>query len=156
MKEWLKAIIILPFNVIIIIPCLILYFTGFKYTAPSILQSVLGVFILLCGVLLACWTMFLFYKIGKGTPAPWASPKNLVVQGPYKYVRNPMIIGVLMILSALSLILNTRYIFYWTILFFVINCIYFKLFEEKQLEKTFGNQYLEYKKKVPMWLPKFK
>ena len=156
MKEWLKAIIILPFNVLVTIPCLILYFTKFEYNIPSIFQIVLGLFMLALGIWLAVWTMFLFYKIGKGTPAPWAAPKHLVVQGPYKYVRNPMISGVLFILTAEVLILNSFALFCWAISFFFINCVYFKLFEEKQLEKTFGQSYLEYKKKVPMWIPKWK
>ena len=156
MKEWLKAIIILPFNVLVTIPCLILYFTKFEYNIPSIFQIVLGLFMLALGIWLAVWTMFLFYKIGKGTPAPWAAPKHLVVQGPYKYVRNPMISGVLFILTAEALILNSFAIFCWALSFFIINCVYFKLFEEKQLEKTFGHSYLEYKKKVPMWIPKWK
>ena len=156
MKEWLKAIIILPFNVLVIIPCLILYFTKFEYDIPGFFQIVFGLFMLALGIWLAVWTMFLFYKIGKGTPAPWAAPKHLVVQGPYKYVRNPMISGVLFILTAEALILNSFALFCWALSFFFINCVYFKLFEEKQLEKTFGQSYLEYKKKVPMWIPKWK
>ena len=156
MKEWIKAIVILPFNVIVIIPCVILYLTKFKFSLPCLWQMTLGIFLLLFGVFLAIWTMILFHKIGKGTPAPWASPKHLVVEGPYKIVRNPMITAVLVILIAESLILNTIYIFYWVILFFIINCIYFKLFEEKQLEQKFGNEYFEYKKEVPMWIPRIK
>ena len=156
MKEWIKAIILLPFNVLVVIPCLILYFTKFHYHVPSVLQLSLGCLFLLCGVFLSWWTMVLFHKVGKGTPAPWAAPKHLVIQGPYKFVRNPMIISVLLILIGESLVLNTRYIFYWAIIFFVLNCIYFKMFEEKQLERKFGVSYLNYKKSVPMWIPKFK
>ena len=156
MKEWIKAIIILPFNVIVVIPCVILYLTKFKFGLPSLWQMILGIFLLLFGMFFAIWTMFLFHKIGKGTPAPWASPKHLVVEGPYKIVRNPMITAVLVILTAEALMLNTIYIFYWVILFFIINCIYFKFFEEKQLEQKFGNEYFEYKNEVPMWIPRIK
>lgn len=154
--EWIKAIIILPFNVTVIIPLLILYFTKFQYRVPNIVQLILGVLLLLLGLVLAIWTMVLFQKIGKGTLAPWATTKHLVVEGPFKFVRNPMITGVLLILTAESIILNTMCIFYWAALFFVINCVYFKLFEEKQLERNFGEEYLEYKKNVPMWIPKIK
>lgn len=156
MNEWIKAIIILPFNVIVTIPCLILYFSGFRYTVPNIYQIILGIILLFCGLYLAIWTMILFYKIGKGTLAPWAPTKHLVIEGPFKIVRNPMITGVLTILTSEALILNSSNLLYWMILFFIINCIYFKVFEEKQLEKNFGEEYLEYKKNVPMWIPKFK
>lgn len=156
MREWFKAIIILPFNVTVIIPSLILYFSKFKYNIPNILQLIAGIVLLFCGLFLAIWTMILFHKIGKGTLAPWAHTKKLVVQGPFKYVRNPMIIGILSILISESLILNTSNIFYWAVLFFIINCIYFKAFEEKQLIRNFGEEYIEYRKNVPMWIPKFK
>lgn len=155
MKKWFCALILLPFNVLVIIPVVILYFTNFTYQFPNILQFICGLIVLLGGMLLSGWSMGLFYKIGKGTLAPWAAPKHLVVQGPYKFVRNPMIIGVILILLAEALLLNTRYIFYWAVVFFILNNIYFHYFEEKQLEKTFGKEYLDYKKKVPMWWPKF-
>ncbi len=156
MQEWIKAIVILPFNVTVTIPILILYFTDFQYKNPALFQAILGLVLLIAGVCLAIWTMVLFHKIGKGTLAPWAATKKLVIEGPFKYVRNPMIIGVLGVLSAEALILNSIIIFYWAVLFFIINCIYFKVFEEKQLERKFGNEYLEYKKNVPMWIPKIK
>ncbi len=154
MKEWVKAILILPFNVLVSIPFCILYFSNFKYIAPAILQIIFGFILLLCGLFLAIWTMVLFHKIGKGTLAPWAATKHLVVDGPFKYSRNPMITGILFILIAEALILNDINIFYWACVFFLINCIYFKLFEEKQLVNNFGDEYIEYRKKVPMWFPR--
>lgn len=156
MQEWIKAIIILPINVTIVIPFLILYFSKFQYNIPNIIQIIFGIILFIFGLFLAIWTMILFNTIGKGTLAPWAAPKHLVVEGPFKIVRNPMITGVLSILTAESLILNSINLFYWMIIFFIVNCIYFKLFEEKQLEKKFGQEYWEYKQKVPMWIPKFK
>ena len=156
MKDWVKAIIILPFNVTVVIPCLILYLSKYKFSIPCPWQLISGLTLLFIGLYLAVWAMSLFHKIGKGTLAPWAATKHLVVEGPYKIVRNPMILGVLAILIAESLILNAINIFYWAILFFLINCIYFKAFEEKQLERKFGKDYLEYKNNVPMWFPKIK
>lgn len=156
MQEWLKAIIILPFNVTVVIPYLILYISKFQYNIPNIIQIIFGIILFIFGLFLAIWTMILFNTIGKGTLAPWAAPKHLVVEGPFKIVRNPMITGVLNILTAEALILNSINLFYWMIIFFIVNCIYFKLFEEKQLENKFGREYWEYKQKVPMWIPKFK
>lgn len=156
MQEWLKAIIILPFNVTVVIPYLILYISKFQYNIPNIIQIIFGIILFIFGLFLAIWTMILFNTIGKGTLAPWAAPKHLVVEGPFKIARNPMITGILSILTAESLILNSINLFYWMIIFFIVNCIYFKLFEEKQLENKFGREYWEYKQKVPMWIPKFK
>lgn len=154
-KEWLKAIIILPFNVLVVIPALILYFSAYKFILNNIFLICAGCLLFIAGFALAVWTMFLFNNIGKGTAAPWAPPKQLVVAGPYKYVRNPMITAVLSILLAESLIFNSLEIFCWFIFFLIINSIYFPLVEEKQLKERFGEEYLEYMKKVPRWLPKF-
>ncbi|MCQ2754181.1 MAG: isoprenylcysteine carboxylmethyltransferase family protein [bacterium] len=156
MKEWIKSVILLPFNVTIVIPCLILYFTHFKYEFSGWLHVMMGIVLLLSGLYLAIWTMILFYKIGKGTLAPWAATKHLIVEGPYKLTRNPMITGVLSILLGEAFILNANGIFCWIILFFIINSIYFKLYEEKDLERKFGEEYIEYKKNVPMWFPRFR
>lgn len=154
MKEWIKALLILPFNVIVVIPVLILCFSNFKYQIPPIWQLIVGGMFLVVGFSLAVWTMILFHKIGKGTLAPWAATKHLVVEGPFKYVRNPMITGVLFILLSEAIILNTINIFYWMLIFFLINCVYFKLCEEKRLEHDFGQEYIEYRNKVPMWFPR--
>ena len=154
-KEWIKAIIILPFNVLVTIPVLILYFSGYRYVYNNLFLIILGCLLLIFGLRLGVLTMILFNNTGKGTAAPWAPPEYLVIKGPYKYVRNPMITAVLSVLLAESLLLNSPEIFCWFVLFFVINSIYFPLFEEKQLKERFGEEYLEYMKKVPRWIPKF-
>ena len=156
MKEWIKAIFILPFNVTITIPCLILYFTNFQYNFSNYWQIILGILLILSGLFLAIWTMILFHKIGKGTLAPWAATKHLIIVGPYKITRNPMITGILAVLTGEALLLNSINIAFWIIIFFVVNCIHFKLYEEKNLAEKFGNEYLEYKKNVPAWFPKIR
>ena len=155
MLEWLKTILLLPFNVVVTIPCFILYFSGYHYNLPDIKYLIAGILLLSAGLFLAGWTMVLFNNIGKGTLAPWNPPENLVVKGPYCYVRNPMIIGVLLVLISEYFLLNAIEILWWTVLFFIINNIYFYVFEERQLENRFGEEYKKYKKNVPMWIPRF-
>lgn len=92
MFECLKAILMLPFNVIIVIPALILYFSDYTYKTPNTLSLIISLILLSMGIFLLAWTIILFYNAGKGTLAPWNPPKNFVVKGPYRYVRNPMII----------------------------------------------------------------
>ena len=83
-------------------------------------------------------------------------PKNFIVRGPYRYVRNPMLIGVNFILISKYLILNSLIIFVWSSIFIVINLLYHKFNEEKKLELKFGNSYIEYKKNVSAWVPRIK
>jgi protein-S-isoprenylcysteine O-methyltransferase Ste14 len=153
--EWIRTTIILPLNVLVIIPAILLYLTGYRWTPNSAALLLVGGVLLACGIFLAGWTMRLFAVKGQGTAAPWNPPKKLVVSGPYCYVRNPMITSVLTMQIAEALLLNSWLVFGLFILFFAGNMIYFPLFEEKDLEKRFSESYLEYKRNVPRWIPRF-
>lgn len=151
-----KAIFILPFNVLISIPVLLIYiFEEFSF-CKSISACLVALIFFVVGINLLVSTIKLFDKKGKGTLAPWAPTKKLVIAGAYKYVRNPMISGVICILISEALIFNAFSILVEALLIFIINTIYFKLKEEPDLEKRFGSEYVEYKKNVPMWIPKSK
>jgi Putative protein-S-isoprenylcysteine methyltransferase len=154
MKRWLKTIIILPFNALVVIPALALWASGFEPRLNSAPLAALGCALGIFGLLLAAWTMRLFATVGKGTAAPWDPPQKLVVRGPYCHVRNPMIASVLMMLMAEYLILGALAILAWLALFFAANMIYFPFFEERDLAKRFGADYAEYRRNVPRWIPR--
>lgn len=164
MSQPLKSHIIsfvLPFAVLIIIPVIILWYTedfrgGLRPGVPydAILVAV-GIIVIAFGLFLLIWTIMLFINIGKGTLAPWAPTSKLVVSGPYKYVRNPMITGVLMALIGETVLFFSAGLLIWSALFFIINHIYFIFSEEPGLLKRFGNEYSGYKKNVPRWVPRF-
>ncbi|MDR1236518.1 MAG: isoprenylcysteine carboxylmethyltransferase family protein [Holosporaceae bacterium] len=152
--RWIKTVILLPFNVLVVVPAAILCFSDYNPKMQSAFCLIIGAFLLIIGLLLAARTMRLFEKVGKGTAAPWDPPKKLVVTGPYCYVRNPMITSVLTMLIAESLLLGSWHIFGWFVTFFLGNTVYFPFFEEKDLEKRFGKDYLQYKRNVPRWIPR--
>ncbi|MDR0580979.1 MAG: isoprenylcysteine carboxylmethyltransferase family protein [Holosporaceae bacterium] len=152
--KWIEAVVLLPFNVLVIIPVIVLYFSDYIWELNNFCLLIAGTGLLVSGLFLAGWTMRLFAKKGKGTAAPWNPPKKLVVAGPYCHVRNPMITSVLMMLLAESLLLDSWHIFILFILFLIGNIIYFSLFEEKDLEKRFGKDYEIYKRNVPSWIPR--
>jgi protein-S-isoprenylcysteine O-methyltransferase Ste14 len=116
----------------------------------------LGGLLLLAGLFLAGWTMLLFNHLGQGTAAPWDPPRRLVIAGPYRHVRNPMICSVLVMLAGAALLLNTLLVLAWGAVFFVGNMLYFPLKEEKELERRFGASYQNYKRHVPRWLPRLR
>ena len=152
--EWLRTVVVLPLNVLLIIPLIVLYATGYRWTLNHPLLLAIGGVLLAGGLCLAAWTMRLFDREGDGTAAPWAPPKNLVLSGPYKYARNPMITGVFMMQIAEALLLNSCAVLWLFFIFLCANAIYFPFFEERDLEKRFGQQYLEYKRNVPRWIPR--
>ena len=99
-------------------------------------------------------TIYAIIKIGKGTLAPWSPTKKLVISGMYRYTRNPMIMGVLTVLFGESLAILSLNIFIWAVIFFIVNTVWFILYEEPDLEKKFGEEYLEFKNNVPRWIPR--
>jgi protein-S-isoprenylcysteine O-methyltransferase Ste14 len=98
----------------------------------------------------------LFHKKGKGTLAPWKPPRKLVISGPYRYIRNPMISGVLLILLGEAMVTISLVLFLWFLFFLIINITYFLLIEEPELLKRFGKDYARYKKNVAMFIPRFR
>jgi len=115
-----------------------------------------GAGVIVPGLVLVSWTIWLFGKIGRGTPAPWDPPLHLVVNGPYRYVRNPMISGIVFILAGETLIFMSAGLLIWVAAFFTINAVYIPFCEEPALERRFGDEYSEYRRNVPRWIPRCK
>jgi protein-S-isoprenylcysteine O-methyltransferase Ste14 len=101
-------------------------------------------------------TITLFASVGRGTLAPWDPTRRLVVRGPYRHVRNPMISGVLSILLGEAALLGSFPLLAWFGVFFAANAIYMPLVEEPGLERRFGDDYRTYKRNVPRWVPRRK
>ena len=120
----------------------------------NLLILLVGATLLFTGLVLLTACIRMFNSIGKGTLAPWAPTQKLVVVGVYRYMRNPMITGVLFALLGEVIILSNYAVFLWLLFFFLGNHIYFIKSEEPGLLKRFGEEYVEYFKNVPRWLPR--
>jgi protein-S-isoprenylcysteine O-methyltransferase Ste14 len=90
------------------------------------------------------------------TVMPWTPSESLVMRGPYRYVRNPMILGVVLVMVSEGLILESFGILALALIFFLGNNLYFILFEEPKLEARFGEDYLRYKANVHRWWPRLR
>ena len=113
-----------------------------------------GLALVAAGLAMWTWTVRLFARVGRGTLAPWDPTRKLVVEGPYRHVRNPMISAVLGTLLGEAALLGSPGIAVWAAVFAVINTAYFVLSEEPGLERRFGEPYAEYKRHVPRWIPR--
>lgn len=124
---------------------------------PSpIAQSAVGGSLCTIGLVLLVATIFSFIRRGRGTLAPWDPPSRLVVHGPYAHTRNPMISGVAFVLLGETALSWSLSILIWFLVFVVVNTVYFKVSEEPRLVSRFGDEYLEYRKQVPMWIPRLR
>jgi protein-S-isoprenylcysteine O-methyltransferase Ste14 len=156
----IKAILILPGTALVYVPALIVWLTSgtawaARFPPDSALFWLAGALFAAAGLTMMVWTMRLFAtKGGGGTPAPWQPIRNFIVAGPYRHVRNPMLIGVNLFLVAQAFLLQSWPLFIWMAAFVLINTVYFALSEEPQLQKRFGEAYADYKRNVPRWLPR--
>ena len=156
MSVWrqLRAIALLPVMVTVVVPAFLLSQSGSEL-GPWPLAAV-GVVLVALGLALVIWTATLFARIGKGTLAPWDPTARLVVAGPYRHVRNPMISGVLAVLLGEAALFGSLPLLVWFGAVFALNAIYFPLVEEPGLRERFGEDYERYRANVPRWLPRFR
>jgi protein-S-isoprenylcysteine O-methyltransferase Ste14 len=136
--------------VTIVVPVLIL-----RGDAPALgWWSIFGALLIAAGFAMWAWTVRLFARIGRGTLAPWDPTRRLVVAGPYRYVRNPMISAVVAVLLGEAIFFGSAALAIWCGLFFAVNALGFLVYEEPGLEQRFGEPYREYKRNVPRWIPR--
>ena len=160
-RAW-RSIIALPGVALIVLPGLILWMTdSFKpgwglSSWLTVLPFSFGLILLGVGLALLISTIRLFVNRGKGTLAPWDPPKHLVVEGPYRYVRNPMHSGVFIALYGEGLLTGSVPILIFATAAFVFHWFYIPLMEERWLKEKFGEEYLVYKRNVPAWIPRLK
>ncbi len=94
-----------------------------------------------------------FVVAGHGLPAPVDHPKKLVVSGLYRYVRNPMYVGVLLVLVGEVLLLRSMVLVQYALVFLAIVHINILFYEERYLQFRFAESYDEYRKNVRRWIP---
>lgn len=109
----------------------------------------------LLGGWMLLWSFWDFLVRGRGTPMPIDPPKELVVAGFYRYVRNPMYVGVLLLLIGHFLWFGYWLLLAYTALAFTATHLFVTLYEEPTLRRKFGAAYEDYMRRVPRWLLRF-
>jgi len=156
----LLAIAILPGTVTILVPVWIARRHAVALTlggsAGQAASQLVGLALLAVGLLLFASSLRRLATEGEGTLAPWDPPRALVLRGPYRFVRNPMISGVIFVLFGEAFALQSLPHGLWAAAFLVLNLLYIPLFEEPQLERRFGESYREYRRHVRRFLPRIR
>ena len=146
----LAAIALLPGTVTVVVPALLLSDADLAPWPPA----VIGAALIAAGLGMIAWTIALFAGVGRGTLAPWDPTSRLVVRGPYRRVRNPMISGVLAVLLGEAALFGSLALLAWFAVVFAVNATWFVLIEEPGLRRRFGAEYEAYAARVPRWLPR--
>lgn len=151
------AILALPFMVAVVVPLFLSLSYGVHWAAPD---SFFGSLAIAAGLLAIAGGLVLFascvrhFAAEEGTLAPWDPPPRLVVKGAYRYVRNPMISGVIFVLLGEALVLRSLPHLLWMLVFSAVNLVYIPLSEEPGLERRFGDAYHRYRANVPRFVPR--
>ena len=144
-------VIVVPGVVGGLVPWLITRYEG--HDVPTIVAVIAWAFILE-GAAVLLYGVWHFAAQGRGTPAPVAPTQRLVVTGPYLYVRNPMYLGVGAVILGQALLFPSAAIFIYLAAFAVAVFLFVKAYEEPTLQRTFGDEYTEYRAIVPPWFPR--
>jgi protein-S-isoprenylcysteine O-methyltransferase Ste14 len=156
----LSAVALLPGVVTIAVPVWIAGRNHVALTMPhdawSALMQAIGILVSGVGLVLFCASLYYFWSRGRGTLAPWDPPRRFVVEGPYRFVRNPMISGVIFVLIGEALVLRSRALGEWAATFIAINAVYIPILEEPALASRFGEPYRRYTRSVGRFIPRLR
>jgi protein-S-isoprenylcysteine O-methyltransferase Ste14 len=113
-----------------------------------------GLIPLTLGACLVLWCLKEFVVHGRGTPAPFDPPTQLVIQGPYRYVRNPMYIGLFLVLIGEAMLYTSFFVLLYALVLIAAAHVFIVFYEEPTLRRKFGESYKQYLRSVPRWLPR--
>jgi len=122
----------------------------------SWINTIIALVLMVAGWLFANWTVKVQFSSGKGTPIPLMATQKLVVKRPYTYCRNPMTLGTTAFYFGIAIWTGSFSALALSLAYPVGILIYIKLIEEKELEERFGVEYLEYKRRTPFLMPRFR
>ena len=144
-------LVVAPGTAAILVPYLL---TGWDAADPSLAARIAGAALTIAGgaVLVSAFARFALQ--GLGTPAPIAPTERLVVQGLYRYVRNPMYLAVTATILGQWLLLARPVLLAWALVFAAVTYAFVRGYEEPTLLATYGEEYERYRKEVPGWWPR--
>ena len=157
----LMSVLLFPVTVTLVVPALIVLPGGVRAphlgAAPTAALVTVGCLLIAAGFCLMIWTNVLFDRVGEGTLGlgnVMGEPVHLVVRGPYRHVRNPMITGVLCILLGEAAITVSGALLGWFAIFFAFQATAIWFWEEPHLTERYGSEYVDYRRNVPRWIPR--
>lgn len=147
-------VILVPGVVGGLVPWLITRYERYDWGGLQAPVAVVAAVLIIAGAAVLLHGVWRFAANGRGTPAPVAPTEHLVVTGPYRYVRNPMYLGVGAVIGGQALLFYGPVIVAYLVVFAAAVALFVKGYEEPTLERTFGDEYRQYRARVPGWLPR--
>jgi protein-S-isoprenylcysteine O-methyltransferase Ste14 len=124
---------------------------GHGIPAPAAWEAVP---VIAAGAALYFWCAWNFATVGGGTPGPWDAPRRVVAHGPYRWVRNPIYLGALLVVLGEAWLFTSPRLLAYAAAMAACFHLFVTGYEERTLARRFGPAYLEYRRAVPRWLPR--
>lgn len=154
---WLKSLLnaVLFFAIFMVaLPWAVHWLLGVVLPLPLWLRIGGGGTLSIGGLLLWMSCLDLFSRRGRGTPFPLDAPRHLVMTGPYRVVRNPIMLGELAVIWGEALFFASLAIVLYAVAATLAGHLVTIYIEEPELRERFGEQYDVYCRQVPRWLPR--
>ena len=113
-----------------------------------------GAVMIALGVALYAWCLWNFATVGRGTPGPWDPPRRFVATGPYRWVRNPMYISALTVVTGEAWLFMSLPLAVYAALMFAVFHAFVVIYEEPTLAQLFDGEYVAYRQAVSRWIPR--
>ena len=156
-----RALLVLPLGLlfVLVLPALLiitaqvdrllkiprLYFVPFN--------PIIAILLIMSGLFFAIWSNKAVFVDGEGTPAPMVATQHLLITGPYKYCRNPMVLGTILFYLGVVVFVGSLSSLIVLLVLTTALLVYVKQIEEKELEARFKQEYIRYKALVPFLIP---
>ncbi len=145
---WILALIIVPYVILDAFAA---------FTIPHIgIWLFLGAFLFGCFSMLGLSSAYFMVRDGAGTPLPLDQTNDLVVSGPYRYVRNPMAIAGIGQGIAISIVFQSVPVLIYSLLGALVWHLVIRPIEERDMLERFGERYSTYQQHVSCWIPTFR
>ena len=144
---WMLALVVVPY--------VILDAFDVAFLPDTVYPLWVGLLLFVCSSLLGLTSSFFMVRDGAGTPLPLDQTNQLVVSGPYRYVRNPMAIAGIGQGLAIAIVFQSFAILAYSILGGLVWHLVVRPIEERDMISRFGEPFLKYRQRVPCWIPKF-
>ncbi len=148
------AIVLFPGVVTVYIPYLILRPVRLLAINEWSISQIGSSLVILAGLTILMAAIWPFAYRGRGTLAPFDETRQLIVSGLHRYVRNPMYIGVMLMLIGESWFFQSLEMLWYSLVFFLIINIVVVAYEENRLRFKYGEEYEQYLKNVGRWIPR--
>jgi protein-S-isoprenylcysteine O-methyltransferase Ste14 len=142
--------------VLIYLPARVLSWATIAPPSTMAGPQVAGIVVGTGGGLIALWCVLTFASVGRGTPAPFDPPQRLVSSGPYRVMRNPMYLGAALALIGAAAYYESLPILGYATLFGLLAHVFVVVYEEPTLRRLFGDEYVDYCRRVRRWAPRLK